>query len=114
MNPHLNAAYDRPNQTIHAAGILHDSASSIAAVCREASSGELVVAVVTPDHALRGVWTISRAQLAAHVNEYEDGGWAVVFSPGASLGEIEERCLKLARLAFARWEALRYWSSAHR
>jgi hypothetical protein len=107
-------ASDRPNQTIHAAAVLHDNARSIAAACADASNGEVVLAIVSQDHAFRGIWTIPRETLAEHVAAYEDGGWSLVFSPGVGIDEIEERCMKLARLAFARWEAIRRWSSKHR
>jgi hypothetical protein len=29
------------------------------------------------------------------------------------MAEVEDRCLRLARLAFARWEAMRRWASRH-
>jgi hypothetical protein len=110
----IATASDRPNQTIHAAAVLHDNARSIAAACADASDGELVVAIVSQDHAFRGVWTIARTELARHVLAHEDGGWSLVCSPGTSIEDVEERCLKLARSAFARWEAIRRWSSKHR
>jgi hypothetical protein len=110
----IASASDRPNQTIHAAAVLHDNARSIAAACADASDGELVVAIVSQDHAFRGVWTIPRTELARHVLANEDGGWSLVYSPGTTIEDVEERCLKLARSAFARWEAIRRWSSKHR
>lgn len=106
-------AADRPNQTIHAAGIFHDNARAIALACSAAREDELVVAAVTHDHAFRGIWTIPKGNLRDHVTDVDDGGWTLVFAPGTPLDTVEERCLKLARLAFARWETMRRWASRH-
>lgn len=102
-----------PRRTIHAAEILHDNARSIAAVCHEAEADELIVAVVTRDMAFSGVWTVPAAELAQRLPEVSNGGWSMVFSPLTTADEVEDRAVKVARLAFARWEALRRWSSRH-
>ncbi len=114
MTSHVSpAALDRTKQTIHAAELFHGQAKSIAMACREAAPDELVVAAVSPDMVFRGIWTISRDQLSNHILGLEDGGWSMTFSPGLAVAEIEERCLRLARISFARWEAMMRWSSRH-
>jgi hypothetical protein len=60
-----------------------------------------------------GVWTVAADQLACRLPEVSNGGWSMVFSPLTTADEVEERVLKVARLAFARWEVLRRWSSRH-
>lgn len=112
-SPVTPAALDRTKQTIHAAELFHGQARSIAAACMEAGSNELVVAAVSPDMVFRGIWTIARDQLSDHVLGLDDGGWSMSFSPGLDVREIEERCLRLARISFARWEAMMRWSSRH-
>ncbi len=107
-------AADRPIQTIHAAAVFHDHALAITAACANATKDELVVAAVSHDHAFRGVWTVPKSGLTELVSDLDDGGWVLVFSATAMLGDIEERSLKLARTAFARYEAIRRWVSAHR
>lgn len=112
VTSHISAAaLDRTKQTIHAAELFYGQARSIAAACAEAGRGELVVVAVSPDMAFRGIWTIPRAQLSDHVSGLDDGGWSMTFSPGLSVAAIEERCIRLARISFARWEAMMRWSS---
>lgn len=103
---------DRPKQTIHAAELFHDNARVIAAACADASAGEVVVATVDYENMeFGGVWTISVDEVVQRVPELEAGGWALIFSPGTTREDIEERSLQVARLAFARWEAMRRWAS---
>lgn len=106
-------ASDRPKQTIHAAEVLHDNARSIASVCMDAAEDEVVVAVINRDMGFGGVWTIPRSELSDRVPQLDDGGWSLVFGPGTPAADIEDRCLRLARLAFARWEVMRRWASRH-
>lgn len=104
---------ERPRHTIHAAEIFHMNARTIAAACGEAAGDEIVVATVDRRFTLAGVWTMLRAELTQRVPALDNGGWTLVFSPGADRAEVEERCLQLARSAFKRWEALRRWDSKH-
>lgn len=114
MTSHISAAaLDRTKQTIHAAELFHGQARSIAAACAEAASDELVVAAVSPDMAFRGIWTIARQQLSDHVLSLDDRGWSMTFSPGLTTRDVEERCLRLARTSFARWETMMRWNSRH-
>lgn len=112
-SPISAASLDRTKQTIHAAELFFGQARSIAAACAEAGRGELVVVAVSPDMAFRGIWTIPRNQLSDHVANLDDGGWSMTFSPGLSIPAIEERCIRVARISFARWEAMMRWSSRH-
>jgi len=106
------SALDRPKQTIHAAELFHENARAIALACADASPGEVVVATVDhEDMVFGGLWTIPTEEVVRRVPELEAGGWALLFSPGTTREEIEERSLRMARLAFARWEAMRRWAS---
>jgi hypothetical protein len=108
------SALDRPKQTIHAAELFHESARMIASICAEAGGGEVVVAAVDRDDmVLAGVWTLSVAEIARRVPDLEAGGWVLIFRPGTRVEQIEKRCLQMARLAYARWEAMMKWSSRH-
>ncbi|HEX6508175.1 MAG TPA: hypothetical protein VF221_11135 [Chloroflexota bacterium] len=104
----------RPRHTIHAAEILHTHAGDIARACAEAGGDTVVVAGVDRFLTFNGVWTVPLNELQRRVSEIDDGGWTIVFSPGADLPDIEERCMDLARRSFKRWEALRRWTSKHR
>jgi hypothetical protein len=108
------SALDRPKQTIHAAELFHESARAIATICAEADVGDVVVAAVDRDDmVLTGVWSVSITEIARRVPDLEAGGWVLIFRPGTSVPQIEERCLQMARLAYARWEAMMKWSSRH-
>jgi hypothetical protein len=107
------SAMDRPKQTIHAAELFHDNAKAIALACTDASPDEVVVAVVNEDMGFAGIWTVPLDALQEQVPEMGQGGWSMIFSPGTSVEDIEDRSLRLARLAFARWEAMRRWVSKH-
>ncbi len=115
MRNHVSpSALDRTKQTIHAAELFHGQARAIAMACTDADSDEIIVAAVTPDLAFEGIWTIRRDCLREHVVALDDGGWSMTFAPGLKIDEIEERCLRLARLSFARWEAMMRWTSRNR
>jgi hypothetical protein len=104
---------DRSLQTIHAAELFHGQALAIATACAEAGPEEIVVAAVTEDMGFAGIWTIAKQSLLRHV-EGLDGGWSMTFSAGTTVEDVEERALQLARLSFAKWEAMRKWESRHR
>lgn len=109
------AALDRPKQTIHAAELFHENAPSIALACAEVSSGEVAVAAVDHrDMVFAGVWTVAVSAISSRVAEIEGDGWALIFGPGTSLQEVEQRSLELARLAYSRWEAMRRWAGKSR
>lgn len=104
----------RPRHTIHAAELFHAHAAAIARSCAEAGSDEAVLASVDRFLSFNGAWPVHRSQLIHRAAQFDEGGWTLVFSPGADLREVEERSLELARHAFRRWELLRRWSSKHR
>lgn len=106
-------AAERPKRTIDAAEVFHAKAWAIARACADAREGETVVAIVERDLTFGGVWTVPTSELTAHVPRLEDGGWSLVFSRRTPVAAIEARSLTLARLAFARWEAIRRWASQH-
>lgn len=110
----LQAATERPNQTIHAAAVTHDNAAQIASCCDMAEDNEVVIVAVAHDHAFRSMLTVQRSDLVKTILRFDDGGWTLTFSPGATIEEIEERCHAMARLAFRRWETTRRWASKHR
>jgi hypothetical protein len=116
MSFHLSrATLDRPKQTIHAAELVHENAPVIARACAEVVYGEVAVAVVDRrDMVFEGVWTVRVSTISDRVAEIEQDGWALIFGPGTSLQEVEQRALEMARLAYSRWETMRRWASKNR
>ena len=105
---------DRPKQTIHAAEIFHDNARNIASVCSDIPADHVALAVVDRDMAFAGVWVVPLSNLTVEVPRLAGDGWSIVVSPGTDTADIEDRALRLARLAFRRWEAMRRWVSKQR
>ncbi len=106
-------AMARPRHTLHAAELVHSHASTVALECAEASRDDVVIAYVDRFLTFIGSWRVNRHDLTTSLGQLDDGGWLLVFSPGADKHEVEERSLEMARLSFKRWEALRRWSSKH-
>lgn len=75
--------------------------------CADASPNELILAAVNPDLTFAGVWTIPGGHLGASVEDRDERGWSLLFSPRASAEEIVARCRTRARLASLRRAALR-------
>ena len=109
------AARERAKRTIDAAEVLHDHAPEIAHACSEAIRSESVIALVRGDRSFGDVVTAPTQHLRAHLQQMEDeGGWSQVFASKEGIKEIEQRCLDMARNAFARWEKMLRRASRHR
>jgi hypothetical protein len=62
---------------------------------------------VDADHAFVGTHHVSRGDLVSRVPELEsDGGWAMVFSPGTSTGDVRRRTDEMASIAGQRAAAI--------
>jgi hypothetical protein len=100
------ASLERPGQTVRAMAVLGDHAEAVARACADASPNELILAAVNPDLTFAGVWTIPSGHLGASVEDHDERGWLLLFSPRASAEEVVARCRTRARLASLRWVAL--------
>jgi hypothetical protein len=108
-------ALTRAKRTIDAAEVLHEHAPEIARACAGAIRTESIIAFVRSDLSFGGVVTAPTKHLRAHLHEQEDeGGWTQVFEAKEGIKEIEERCMSMARNAFARWETAMRWASRQR
>jgi hypothetical protein len=108
-------ALERAKRTIDAEEVLHDHAPEIARVCAGAAVSESVIALVRRDLSFGGVITAPTEHFRANLHEMEEeGGWEQVFDPLEDVEAIEQRCLEMARNAFARWETALRWASRHR
>jgi hypothetical protein len=108
-------ALERIKRTIDAAEVLHEHAPEIAQACAQAIRTESVIAFVRSDLSFGGVVTAPTKHVSAHIHELEDeGGWSQMFEPKEGVKDIEQRCLDMARNAFARWEMAMRWASRQR
>jgi hypothetical protein len=67
----------------------------------------VLVAVVDETHEFAGMHHVSRDELVDAVPALEaDGGWAMVFSPGADTDNIRRRTAEMASIAKQRIDAI--------
>ena len=100
-------ARERAHRTILVADVFADNAEIIIAELPDLPDSHVVVAVVDPDHAFSGTHRVDRAELVERVPELEqDGGWAMVFSPGVSAEDIRRRTDEMASIAKQRAAAI--------
>ncbi len=99
-------AMERPKRTMEATATLHEHARLIAQTCAEARQGEMVLAVVEQDGAFGGTAVSPLEHMGERLGEWDDGRWALSFPPRAGVEEIDAQCLRMARLAQRRSEAM--------
>jgi len=95
-------ARERARRTIEAAAVFDGRAEQIAEATGGIPAGHVLVAVVDAGLAFAGLHHVARAEVAERIPALEDGGWAMVFSPGADADRVRRRCAELADLARAR------------
>ena len=88
------------------AEVFADHAEVIVAALPDVPDAHVLVAVVDADHAFAGTHHVEQASLAARVPQLEDGGWAMVFSPGTSVSEVRRRTGEMASIARQRAAAI--------
>ncbi|SRR5579884_1066505 len=100
----MSARSLRARNAIRAAEVLAQAAPAVAARCRDALPGEVVVAEVAADLRFAGVRSLPRHALHASLARSSPGAWVVTFARHTSLEEIERRCFNLGRTAYRRWK----------
>ena len=100
-------ARERANRTILVADVFSDNADAIAGELPYLAEGFVLVAVVDAGHDFTGTHQVDRTELVERIPELEgEGGWAMVFSPGASADEIRRRTDEMASIARQRVTAI--------
>ena len=100
-------ARERAHRTVLVADVFADHAEVIVAALPDVPEGHVLVAVVDPSHSFSGTHHVGQTDLVERVPELEDGGgWAMVFSPGASAEDVRQRTDKMASLASQRAAAI--------
>jgi hypothetical protein len=91
---------DKSRRTIRAAGVFADNAAVIVTKVVELPQEHVVVAIVRVGYDFGGAHHVPRAELVEKVSELEgDGGWAMVFSPGADADHVAARTSEMVKLA---------------
>lgn len=96
----------RAVRTIEVAGVFADHAEVIVERLPDLPEGHVLVALVDAEHAFTGTHHVEKTDLVARVPELEGDGWAMVFSPGASVEDVRSRTAELADIARARIAAI--------
>ncbi len=96
----------RAERTAAVAEVFADHADVILARLSEVPSGHVLVAVVDVGEDFAGLHHVDRETLVERVPELESGGWSMVFSPGATLADVQRRTTEMASLARQRLAAI--------
>lgn len=96
----------RAVRTIDVAAVFADNAEIIVAELPGVPDSHVLVALVDADHAFTGTHHVEKANLVERIPQIEGDGWAMVFSPGASVADIRRRTAEMADIARARIAAI--------
>ncbi len=96
----------RAARTIEVAAVFADNAELIVAQLPEVPGDHVLVALVDETHRFSGTAHVSQSELVSRVPELEGTGWAMVFTPGASVADIEHRTAEMADIARQRIAAI--------
>jgi hypothetical protein len=99
-------ARERAHRTVLVADVFADHAEVIVAALPGVPDDHVLVAVVDHRHVFTGTHAVARTDLVERVPQLEGGGWAMVFSPGASVADIRRRTDEMASLASQRAAAI--------
>jgi hypothetical protein len=100
-------ARERAYRTVLVADVFADNAEIIVAALPDVPDDCVLVAVVDAGHDFRGTHHVERTTLVERVPELEaGGGWAMVFSPGASAQDVRRRTDEMASIAGQRAAAI--------
>jgi hypothetical protein len=100
------AALDRARGGEQAASAFNAHAETIAAATADVPLEHVLVAVVSPDFEFVGSHVVARAELVERVPVLENGGWAMLFSHGATAAHVRTRAAEMASLARQRAAAI--------
>jgi hypothetical protein len=96
----------RAVRTIDVAAVFAEHAEVIVAMLPDVPDDHVLVALVDTEHEFTGTHHVEKASLVERVPELEGDGWAMVFSPGASVADVRRRTDELADIARARIAAI--------
>jgi hypothetical protein len=96
----------RAVRTIDVAAVFAEHAEIIVAELPDVPEDHVLVALVDVDHAFTGTHHVEQANLVERIPQLEGDGWAMVFSPGASVADVRRRTAEMADIAQARIAAI--------
>jgi hypothetical protein len=109
MAPHGDLSPEarlRAERTVTVAAVFADHAEVIVGQLPAVPTGHVLVAVVDGEQDFAGLHHVHRDTLVERVPELEGGGWSMVFSPGATVDDVQRRTAEMASLAQQRMAAI--------
>ena len=111
MEYDAEAAIERAAHTVEASRLLATRAMDIAQACREATTDDVVMAVVDADMSFGGAWIIPNQNIVPWEDRLEDGAWSLLFAPRTRVEDVVAQCANLEEMARRRWAMLKRWQS---
>jgi hypothetical protein len=97
----------RATRTVEVAEVFAAHAELIVAELPHVPAGHVLVAVVDHAHDFSGTHHVEKATMVERIPELEGpGGWAMVFTPGASVADVRRRTAEMADIAGQRIAAI--------
>lgn len=97
----------RAGRTIEVAGVFAAHAEVIVAALPDVPEGHVLIALVDHQHEFAGTHHVEKATMVERVPELEGpDGWAMVFTPGATVADVRRRTAEMADIAGRRIAAI--------
>jgi hypothetical protein len=97
----------RAGRTIEVAGVFAEHAEVIVAALPDVPEGHVLIALVDHQHEFAGTHHVEKATMVERVPELEGpDGWAMVFTPGATVDDVRRRTAEMADIAGKRIAAI--------
>ncbi|MCU1658204.1 MAG: hypothetical protein JWO57_2860 [Pseudonocardiales bacterium] len=97
----------RAARTVEVAEVFAAHADLIVAALPDVPDGHVLVAVVDHSHDFAGTHHVAKVTMVERIPELEGpGGWAMVFTPGATLDDVRRRTSEMADIASQRIAAI--------
>jgi hypothetical protein len=97
----------RAGRTVEVSAVFAAHADEIVAALADVPAGHVLIALVDHQHEFSGTHHVEKATMVERIPELEGpDGWAMVFSPGATVADIARRTAEMADIAGKRIAAI--------
>jgi hypothetical protein len=97
----------RAGRTIEVAAVFSNHAVVIVAALPDVPDGHVLIALVDHQHEFSGTHHVEKATMVERIPELEGPeGWAMVFTPGATIADVLRRTAEMADIAGKRIAAI--------
>jgi hypothetical protein len=97
----------RAGRTVEVAAVFAAHAETIVAALADVPDAHVLIALVDHEHEFTGTHHVEKATMVERVPELEGpDGWAMVFTPGATVADVHRRTAEMADIAGQRIAAI--------